>query len=116
MSPSCLAENGSGELTARPADVGGQVAASNLGPIIWVVGASFDRRTDMLFENTPCDTLSMVMATVLDACKRDATEIKVRCWPTYKWRMDGEEQEGLAPVPPEAEGRRHIKSPSPGGR
>lgn len=82
---------------ATPSDaqeMGAEVAASNLGPIIWTVGASFDRRADMLFENTPCDTLSMVMATVLDACKRDATEIKVRCWPTYKWRMDGEEQEG----------------------
>lgn len=98
----------SGELgrapTANIIEAGGAVAASNLGPVIWVVGASFDRRSDMLFENTPCDTLSMVMATVLDACKRDATEIKVRCWPTYKWRMDGPEQEGLSERPPSAKG------------
>ncbi|MDP3740334.1 MAG: hypothetical protein Q8R02_23305 [Hyphomonadaceae bacterium] len=81
-------------------EIGGCVSASSLGPIIWVVGASFDRRADMLFENTPCDSLGMVITTVVNACKRDATEIKVRCYPPYKWRMDGDEQEGVDAGPP----------------
>lgn len=47
-------------------------------PILWTVGASFDRRSDMLWENTPCRDVEKVMRTVRAALTDGATEVKVR--------------------------------------
>jgi hypothetical protein len=47
-------------------------------PVLWTVGASFDRRADMLWENKSCRDLDQVMEVVRNAIERRATEINVR--------------------------------------
>ena len=47
-------------------------------PVIWTVGASFDRRADMLWKNEPCRDVGEVMRLVRAALTDRATEITIR--------------------------------------
>lgn len=64
-----------------PSPASAQVAYQALfdpRPVLWVVGADYANRADMLFENTPCRDLDQVAATVRGAAERGATHIRVR--------------------------------------